>query len=279
MSPDPSGRLPLAELQRRFLAAVLPRPGTPDDGVAGLAPLLKPGPATAAEQVGIYRTNTRENFAAALEAGYPALRAALGPVEFREMAWSFQRRHPARSGNLQWVGRALPDFLAELLPGTGRETLVDLARLEWAVQEVSFAAEPGDRFDLEALARIPPADYGDLRFRFHPAAALVATTHPVLHLWAGARGDRGVEPAGNGEHLLVTRQDRGALIRRLGPGEGAWLGALAGGQGLKAAMAAALAADSDLDPGPLLVTWVQAGVITGFTRVPAAGALGSGGEP
>ena len=80
--------LPLAELQRRFVAAVLATDG--QAAAAEFAPLLEG--AGAADRLGVYRGNSRENFAAALAAGFPAVHAAFDPEEFREMAWSFQRR-------------------------------------------------------------------------------------------------------------------------------------------------------------------------------------------
>ena len=72
----------LLDLQRDFLAVMLRRS---DPATLGRH-LQQRG--DLARRIGVYRTNTLENFATALGAAFPVLRAWLGPEDFRAMAWT-----------------------------------------------------------------------------------------------------------------------------------------------------------------------------------------------
>lgn len=257
----------LPELQAGFVAAVLRR--GPEEGLpiaaAGIAP---------AARLSIYRTNARENFATALEAAYPALRRLMGREEFRRLAWSFQRRHPSRAGNLYHAGEGLPAFLAEHLSGTPDSHLAELARLEWAVQEVIVAEDATGAFDFEALAAVPAERHGALRFRFDPGTRFVASTFPLFSLWQALRagnppaGEEPVDPGipldQGGECLLVRRLGGGAELHRHSAAAHAFAAALAAGADLDGAVTAGRAVDPHFDPGAGLAHLARLGALTGF---------------
>lgn len=252
-----SPEAPLAELQRQFVAAVLHRDTGP------VAARIDPGGLPVERRLGIYRSNARENFALALESAFPLLHAALGPEEFRQLAWTYQRACPSPSGNLFHVGERLPGFLAARL--TGDEAwLADAARLEWAVQEALVAADGPAALDLAALAAVPADAQGDIRFRLHPSARLVATDFAVFAAWEALQAGLPLPAASRAaEHLLVRRQAAGVELTRLPPADFAWLAAVRDGATF-AGSAVAVPGASPADLGALLVRVVAAGAVTSF---------------
>lgn len=270
---------PLRDLQQQVVRELLYR------DAPAVASRIVAGGLDVQRRLGIYRTNARENFALALEAAFPLLLRCTGPVEFRQIAWAYQRACPSPAGNLFHVGRRLPAYLAGQLRGDADEYLIDVATLEWQVQEALVAADGDGALDLAALAAVPAERQGDIRFRLHPSVRLLRTDHGVFSLWEGLQREirhgqaasvPALGPASRGaEHLLVWRCRAGVQLERLPASDFAGLEALQGGATLDATVArlastllatpAATPAAAAGDPlGSLLVRWTRAGVITAF---------------
>lgn len=267
MPADPTITVPaLAELQRAFAAAVFAR----DRDLP--VPPLAPGPVTPATALAVHRTNTRVGFASALASAFPAVAALMGRPEFEAMAWSYQRTRPPACGDLFFAGQHLPAFLATHLAGTAEESLAGIAALEWQIQCVMVAADPAGSLDLEALAEVPAARHGDLCFAVSPAAALHRAPAGTASLWERYRavppgdGPAGEVPAATVEveHLLLGRDGGRLALRRLTAGEAVLLSAIIAGEPFGAAVDAGLAVDPDLEPGAVLASVVQRGIISGF---------------
>jgi len=254
MSPEISSGAPLRELQRQFVREILYRDST------GLIPQVVANGATndpgAERRLAIYRTNARETFALALEAAFPLLLRCTGSEEFRQLAWAYQRACPSTAGNLFHLGARLPGYLAEHLRGTDDEYLIDVARLEWAVQESLVAADGASALNLAALAEVPADRQADIRFLLHPSVRLLRTQYAVFGPWEALQAGQTVAPvAPDAECLLVRRLASGVQLQRLASDDFDWLSALQRGD--------LLAEEAEL--GSLLVSWVTAGVITDFS--------------
>lgn len=249
----------LHELQRDFLAVMLRR--RPDEALR--ARLQRRGDLD--RRIAVYKGNAIENFALALEAAFPVLEAQLGRVEFRAMAWSYQRRHPSRSGNLFGIGRALPGFLAATLRGTEHAWLGSLARLEWLVQESMVAADDDSRFDPHPLATLAEEHYGALRFRLHPAVRLARLDHPCFAAWQAFHEGRAPPPPppAQAECLLVRRADEGIELHQLESLAHDCLVALGEGQDLAQLVDRLEQHPGAPDPGALLAGWAADGIIIG----------------
>lgn len=256
--PESAPGIPLKDLQQQFVREVLYR-----DGGAVRARVLDRG-LGADRRLAIYRTNARENFALALEAAFPLLLRCVGQEEFRQLAWAYQRACPSPAGNLFHVGRRLPAFLAEHLPGSGDEYQIDVARLEWQIQESMVAADDDGVLDLAALAAVPVGRQAGIRIRLHPSVRLLRTEYGVFAPWEALQNGHALPPVRREpECLLVLRRAAGVELQRLPGADLAWLEALQAGATFGTA-AAALPAGSQDTLGPMLVRWVAAGVVTAF---------------
>jgi hypothetical protein len=218
----------------------------------------------------VYRTNARENFAAALEAAFPLLHGLMGHDEFRAMAWAFLRHSPPRSGNQFYCGAGLAGFLATHLADTPDAALAEVAGFEWLIQEVLVAADQAERFDFAQLATVPQVQHARLRFGFHPATRLHRARLPLFRLWqehqqSGTVARISLESSAQQEELLIRRTGEGMELHRLEPAVFGFLDALLRGETLESAVGqAATDGDDSLDPGKVLAYWISVGVITGL---------------
>jgi hypothetical protein len=256
----------LRDLQSAFAAAVAY--GHTD----AIAPFIVANDLDPARRVAIYANNVRENALATLEAGFPVLVRLAGRDWFRQTATAYLRRHPSPSGNLHYLGARLPKYLEAEVADSAYAYFADVARLEWAYQEVLVAAEPS-ALDLTALAAVPDAHQADLVLETSPASRLVASVWPLLAIWrANQPGEEShdvISLDAGASRLLVIRRDSHVELRELPAGEFAFLEGVAGGLSLVDAAAAALAADPDFELVSSLPRLVRLGAITGFHLRPS----------
>jgi hypothetical protein len=226
----------LAARQREFARRLLDDPA---DGEAGLA---------------VYRASVLSNFRGALAATYPVVLRLVGESFFAEAARRFAIAHPSMSGDLNEYGARFPAFLAAYPHAASLAYLPDVARLEWACHESERAPQAAP-FDFEALARIEPTRYGELRFALHPSVRLIQSAHPVAAIHeANAPGRDGTPSRLEGRDFVLVRSvDGRAVVSSMEEGEWRLLARIASGE---AAFDASLAA------------YVAQGVIAGFTAPP-----------
>ena len=254
----------LRELQQAFAAAVL------DDQPALLAH-VRDGIFPAARHVQVYRNNTFANLTDALAACYPVVRRLVGEGFFDYAADGYIRRHPPTSGNLHDFGAELADFLAAFPAAQSLPYLRDVARLEWAWQQVYHAADPA-ALTPAALADVAPEKYGALVLHLHPSARLLQSPYPCLRIWQVNQpdfdGDTSVDLDQGGDRLLVIRRGLEIEIATLGAADYALLHAFAERRPLREATDAALVAEPGFDLGAALRRHIGAGMITGFSTHP-----------
>lgn len=217
--------------------------------------------------LGVYRNNVREAFFGSLKAAYPVLHRLVGPDYFRQMAKSYQDRHPSRSGNLIYVGQMMPQFLQAEFGASEFAYFVDVARLEWACQLSLVAADSGI-LHRNALLTVEPADYPALRFRLHPSVQLVSSNYPLFRIWRSNQpeydAEEQIDLAESGDKLLVRRDVDTVEIRRLDSSQFEFLAALAAGACLADALLAAEKTGAEFDLGSNLEMGVAVGIIVDF---------------
>jgi hypothetical protein len=242
---------PLPELQRRFAASLRDA----DD-----------------PRIAVYRNTVAANYRNALAATYRVVRELTGAAFFNAAVDAFVLEHPSTGGDLNVYGGELADFLASYPHARDLAYLPDVARLEWALDEASRAADPcgGSEETLAALASIAGEDIVRARFTLDPSCGLLRSPHPVLRIWQvhqPGQGDMDVDFNAGIDYLLVRREAATPLIERVAAGDFAWLSALAQGADLAGALDAAAAVDPDFDLGTAMRTHIASGTLMGL--VPA----------
>jgi hypothetical protein len=260
-SPRDSQTASLRDLQSAFTSAV--RFGD----AHAIARLVEANGIDPARRVGIYANNVRENFLATLEATFPVLTRLAGLDWLRQVGTAYLRVQPSRSGNLHYVGERFASHLeAELYEGP-YAYFADVARLEWAYQEVLVAADRAG-LDLAALADVPAEQHGDLVFELHPAARLVGSIFPLLRIWQanqpGAADDDVINLDAGASRLLVMRRESHVELRELPQGDFVLLVAIAASEPLASATEAAQLADPAFSLPEALVRIARLGVLAGF---------------
>jgi hypothetical protein len=244
-------------------AAALREPARPDPDV-----LL----AASAHRFSVYRNNIAIRHIEALEAGFPAVRAAVGEEFFAAMARAFFMQHPPKSPILAFYGDELPAFLRSFPPVAEIAYLPDLAELEASRTKAAYCAE-ADPLPGETLSKLTPESLAGLHVALHPSVAIVSSVHPVATIWAMNAGALPVAPIEDWhpEDALIARPWRDVEVRRLPPGGGAFLTGLANGASLNEAAGAALAADPDFDLGFNLAGLFNFGLVIHLSFAPHEG--------
>ncbi len=153
----------LRELQSLFWRAVRYDPA-PDEAIEAC---VSNECLDATGRLAIYRRMYWVRQVSGLGEGFSHLRAILGLEAFTKLATRYIRRHPSREFALEHFGRHLPAFLAEEGAPAWQ---VDLATLERRRTEILLAPDPTE---VAAVSAIDPARFGDSRFIFSPAIALL----------------------------------------------------------------------------------------------------------
>lgn len=252
----------LREIQTRFAEAVF----NPKNVMSGV-PIRAKG-LSSERRLRIYRNNVFTNLTEALRASYPIIDRLVGEQFFDHAAARYIRHCPSGSGNLHDFGGRFAELLAAY-PGASRLVyLPDVARLEWACQEVYHAAEPA-QLKLAALAEIPQDRYEELRFQPHPASRLLASDYPILRIWQVHQpewqGETTVDLSLGGIRLLVIRRALRIEFEPLSQGEYALLKALWEGRSLGDACGLALEAEPHLNVAALLESHVARHTLVGFS--------------
>jgi hypothetical protein len=255
--------LMLRDLQRAFVQGALS-----DSPSAFLrAQIIEDGIAPQ-RRLAIYRNNAVEGFLKTLQATFPTIVRLSGEEWFRQVGRRYMHRYPSRSGNIHYIGEHFATFLDEELAQSSYEYFADVARLEWAYQEVVVAADHPS-FDLSALALVPPTDYCALTFSSHPAMRLVHSQFPVLAIWRANQSDAvSDEPIaldqGSSSVLVIRRADH-VELRELPPAAFALLAAFVRGESLEQAAERALEIDPRVALDVALGRVISLGALVDFT--------------
>jgi len=254
--------LMLRDLQRAFVQGAL------STAAPALIAEIIGGGIAPERRLAIYRNNAIEGFLKTLQASFPTIVRLSGEDWFRQVGRQYMHRHPSRSGNIHYVGEHFASFLEAQLAGSRYEYFADVARLEWAYQEVLVAADHPS-FELSALALVAPSDYGALTFSTHPAMRLMQSQFPVLAIWRANQPDAASDERialdeGSSSVLLIRREDH-VELRELPPADFALLAALARGESLEQAAECAFEIDPQVALDATLGRIVSLGTLVDFT--------------
>lgn len=250
--------------QSRFADALLDRAKPLPSGLrswTGAAPV---------KRYGVYRNNVATGLARALAVRFPVSEKIVGAEFFTAMARDFVLAHPPSSPVLLHYGQGFAEFVAGFAPAAGLPYLADIIRLEDA-QIRAYHARDAAPIPPQVLARIPPERMGGLTFRFHPAAAVVRSTFPIVTIWSMNMGLSPLRPIENwdGEDALIARPELSVVTRHISAGSAIFLLALVGGATLSEAFDEALASAADFDLGQNLADLLRSGALIDIVAEPS----------
>jgi len=142
-----------------------------------------------ATRLGIYARAYRSRLAEALGSNFPALARLLGEADFAVLAADYVRTHDSPFFSIRYYGDDLGNFLAAHEDYTAAPLLAELARWEWTMTGVFDAADARPLTHAE-LARIPPHEWAQLRFTFHPSVERLALHWNVPQIWQALTEER-----------------------------------------------------------------------------------------
>jgi hypothetical protein len=214
----------------------------------------------------IYRHHVLTTLTSALEATFPVICRLVDRRFFAYAADTYVRAHPPTGPCLFEYGDSFPDFLAAFPPCRDLAYLPDVARLEWAMSAALHAPDV-DAIDPARLAQVVAEDMARLTFAVDPSVSYLDSPWPVDRIWranqVGASSDP-LDLASGGVRLEVRRAGDIATVRALVAGDYALRTALARGNTLDDAAAAALDADSHFDLTAALHALLAERIFTGF---------------
>lgn len=196
----------------------------------------------------IYRNNILYTLENALLDTYPLIKQLVGEDFFHHLAQAYIERYPSRQSHLQYYGEYFHEFLAEFPAVSHLIYLPEVAKFEWACQQLYYAPHYA-RLDAHKLQSFPEESHEELRLEWHPAAELIAFAYPMLEIIALCKGERkeDIDLATGGIQLLLHRFELEILIHPLTASEWVFLTAIKAGQSLKAAYHAALLKEPSFD--------------------------------
>lgn len=230
-----------------------------------LAPFVVDDHIPAVARIQVYQNNAREGFTKAVAASYPVVHKLVGDACFRTLAVPYMRRYPSRSGDLQRFGWQFPAYLEHCYANSEYDYLSDVARLEWACEEVRTSPDAGS-LNLGGLAGIPQERYPELGFWLHPAHRIVSSRYPLLSIWqANQAADAGsVDLRAGGEQVLVLRRSGDIELHRVDPALAAFTQAIGAGGRLGDAYTLAAEIDPAFDPAAALIRLAGLNLLSGF---------------
>lgn len=155
---------------------------------------------------------------------FPVLCEVFGEELFDQFSLDYLVAHPSQSYTLDQLASRFVSFLESTRPdqaeGDEQENgwidfLIDLARLEWAIDRVfdGPGAERLQPLDGAALADIDPAVWLESQFEMAPCLQLLTFRYPVNDFFTAFRKDPGAEiPAAATSFVALSR--RQFIVRR-----------------------------------------------------------------
>lgn len=246
----------LLELQRAMRASIVERDSSAIVGALAVG--------LAADRLDIYRNTIFSGLTKVLRLVFPAVERLVGGEFFAGAADAFISEHLPLSAYLDQYGGEFPDFLSRFPPAASLPYLVDVARLDWAVNRGLHAPDEKP-LDLAGLASCTPEEQSRVSFRAHPGVSLLRSCFPIDEIWrAVLHGDdqalAHLDLAAGPVFLLVESGATGVEVTRLQEPAWRFLDALCRAEPLFSAIESA----ADIDAPGLLARHLAAGRFVAF---------------
>ena len=208
----------LPTLQRWFQSEVTrpnerPRRAAPRGYPPAEAVIRPSASLRAPERLAVYTRMYWWRLADVLAEDFPTVRHLAGEPAWKRLCRRYLTVRPSRHWSLSVLGAGLPDFLARPRPWPRRALLRDVARLEWALQEV-FDAPRCAELSPEAFGALAPGSWERARLRPQAASRLLALGHPAYDCVEAVKEGRPLPRLGRRRTWVVVWRHRGRAWRR-----------------------------------------------------------------
>lgn len=217
----------------------------------------------ATRRIGLYRSNVRTRWRAALASAYPVLLALVGDAYFDTLAHAYAREHPSQSGDLNGFGASMPGFIAIYESDSRFRYFADVARLEWSLHVAYFAADVIP-FTTRQWSEIGSDALLNARLIVHPACAAIASRYAIADIWLAHQSGGGFPECVDAPTwtLVVRPLWKPTLVVHSAAAHAAFV-SLQQGRTLNEALDAACEIDPCFDVAPQLQTWIATSAIIG----------------
>ncbi len=256
----------LRAIQSRLQAFVLDGAREVEQHVVGTARL------DVAARLAVYSNAYRARLTEALASNYPAIAKFLGAGDFGTLAAAYIGSHVSRWPSIRCYGEELSRFLAADARYRDAPLLAELAAWEWSMTEV-FDAADASPIDVETLARVPPEQWAELSFTFHPAMRRLDLRWNTPQLWKALSGESErpqPELAAEPQAWLMWREGLQIVFRSVDRAEAAALSTVCDGRSF-GEMCVQLCGHVNDEAAPTqaasyLRGWVESGLVVGVRQ-------------
>jgi uncharacterized protein (UPF0276 family) len=205
------------------------------------------------ERFGLYRGNLTSIWGKALAAAYPVIAQLVGEEFFTAMAREYGRAHPSDSGDLNRFGADFEEFLRGFEHVKDLPYLPDMARLEWQLHRIHYAAH----HPALAAQDLDPHTVEEQIFLWQASARLFTSEWAVVPLWLAHQGSQFPPTMDEPSRALLSRPQWTAQVTPLQAPAYAALKLLQEGNTFGAALDAAFALDEHFNVAASLQQWLQ----------------------
>lgn len=145
-------------------------------------------------RLNIYRNAYTARLRETIETDHELLGFYLGDDLFEEMVQGYIRSAPSQTTSLRDYSDRLPNYLATQSPFSDHPIISEIATFERLLL-VAFDALDTGRLTLETLSAIPPAQWPDMRFTFHPSLQKLNTHWNSVESWQALKTKSTPSPA------------------------------------------------------------------------------------
>lgn len=171
----------------------------------------------AEKRLGIYYDAYRLRIIEVLSNVYPNLKRLLGDAYFNQAARRYIDAYPSTYRNMRWVGDQMSLHLEQTLPE--HPIAAEIATFEWALG-LAFDAEDAPVLQLHDLAAVPPEEWAQLTFEFHPSIQILEFNWNVVEVWQALDSEDSLpDVAKSTGHCLVWRHMTNSYFRLLDDAE------------------------------------------------------------
>lgn len=113
---------------------------------------------------------------------YPKLVGIMGEEKFTRAFLHYLIHHPSTHYSVRPFGEKIANFLSNFEPFCLNLYYAEMAKFEWALS-LTYDAADAAHISFEALKKISPEEWIDLKFKLHPSVSLLTFEHNIVSVW------------------------------------------------------------------------------------------------